>query len=83
MATEIVKAKVLEFPEDKIHPCPTCDRACSDEELFGCLRCGQQYCKHDDWDDCACGRMAEDLARRLPEPHGLLSRLLAIVGVTL
>jgi hypothetical protein len=80
MATASVMAKVLTFPEEKIHRCPTCERACSADDLSECLGCGQQYCSKCSW-ECACDRAAADMQRRLPEPDGLIDRLLDVVGV--
>lgn len=54
-------AKVLAFPVT--HPCPTCGRQCSEDDLSACLRCGQQYCQQDDW-TCECDRMALEMAQR-------------------
>jgi hypothetical protein len=54
-------ATLLAFPVQ--HSCPTCGRMCSPEELSQCLRCGQQYCKHDSW-ECECDRTAREIVER-------------------
>lgn len=59
-------SNVLAFPAQTI--CPTCERACSEEDLSECLRCGQQYCSEDSW-ECECDRQATEIvdrARRAP-----------------
>lgn len=52
---------VLSFPIQT--ECPTCGRACSDEDLSECLRCGQRYCSKDSW-ECACDREAAEVIDR-------------------
>jgi len=54
-------ADLLQFPAQ--HVCPTCNRPCGQDELSECLRCGRQYCKHDDW-TCQCDRDAADILSR-------------------
>lgn len=69
-------SNVLAFPAQL--SCPTCGRACGDDELSECLRCGQQYCSGDDW-TCQCDRDSTELMQRASRPVGLISRLLAVV----
>lgn len=52
---------VLQFPIQL--SCPTCGRACGDDELSECLRCGQRYCSNDEW-TCQCDRDAVEIAER-------------------
>jgi hypothetical protein len=58
---------ILAFPVQ--HTCPTCGRACSPEDLSECLRCGQQYCRHDSW-ECDCDRAAQELVQRATTSDG-------------
>jgi hypothetical protein len=62
-ATQIL-APVLQFPVQ--HSCPTCNRACAEDELSECMRCGQQYCRFDSW-DCECDRTAREMKQRAEE----------------
>jgi hypothetical protein len=70
MATNVVA-----FPAQT--NCPTCGRACSDEDLSECLRCGQQYCSRDSW-ECECDREAAEVIDRGTRPMvPALSRFLS------
>jgi len=64
---------VLEFPAPVL--CPTCNRPCSIEDLSECLRCGQQYCRHDSW-ECECDREAEEIVARARRITPALTRFL-------
>jgi hypothetical protein len=59
--TSLQLGTLLAFPVQ--HECPTCKRACSDEDLSECLSCGQKYCQFDSW-DCACDRFAREIVER-------------------
>lgn len=52
---------LLAFPVQ--FSCPTCGRACGEDELSECLRCGQQYCERDSW-QCQCDRDAAEILQR-------------------
>ena len=52
---------VLQFAVQ--HSCPTCGRACGEDELSECLRCGQRYCERDTW-ECQCDRDAAEIIER-------------------
>ncbi len=56
---------------------PTCGRACAEEDLSSCLRCGQRYCRYDSW-ECECDRQAAEMVERgTPRYLGLVEKLLA------
>lgn len=65
---------IIDFPVQ--HKCPTCNRACSEEDLSQCLRCGQRYCRRDDW-ECECDRDASDMMSRAQTSVGLVESLLS------
>ena len=43
--------------------CPTCGRACGDDEVSECIRCGQRHCQYDSW-ECQCDRDAAEIVQR-------------------
>lgn len=65
---------IIAFPVQ--YKCPTCSRACAEEDLSQCLRCGQRYCRYDSW-ECICDRDAADMVERGTRRAGLVEGLLA------
>jgi len=53
-------SKVLPFIASVV--CSNCGRACGDDELSECLRCGERYCECS-W-DCVCDQTAREIMER-------------------
>jgi hypothetical protein len=73
-----MSATVISFPVQT--KCPCCGRACGEDELSACYRCGEKFCgsaKTNCRSICDCDRLADHLhaVRELRDKPGLLTRL--------